>query len=125
MPTSLTARSDTVSLDAAKVRKHEVEPAGLELKLQRDSFYGHMTLELHLRGYDVAVVLEKFDGEKDFIETEDKETGKCTARYYMLKEAERKKAEARYREILEKLRKGEYTLHLYSNGKFEVEFTSG
>ncbi len=125
MPTALTERSDTVSLDEANVKKHEIELSGLELKLQRDSFYGHMTIELHLPGYDAAVALEKFDGEKEFIETVDKETGKCTARYHILKEAERKKAEARYREILEKLRKGEYILHVYSNGKFEVEFTSG
>jgi len=122
--TPLTERSDTISLDTTKVKRHEVELTGLELKLVRDSFWGQVTIELHLPDYDTPVVLEKFDGDKTLIEKEDKETGKCTARYYKLNEADRKKAEARYQEILDKLQKGGYLLHVYSNGKVEVEFIS-
>ena len=101
----------------------EADPA-LELRLVRDSFYGYMTIEAYSPQHDITAVLGTFDGKKTLIERKDEGTGKLTARYHLLNEADRTKAKEEYRRMLELLRKGAYDASV-ENGELKVEFTSG
>jgi|SRR3989344_148737 len=84
-----------VPLLSEKIQRHESSISRLELYLIQ--WRNSINAELYLRGYNNSCTSVK--SWKD-IET----------------------AKQEFPDLIEKFRKGEYTLHLYSNGEVNVEF---
>lgn len=86
-----------ISLDQDKIKRHEVTPSGLEIHL--NDWGDKITADLHLTNYG--------EGGIPLKEWEDMES-----------------AQREYPALVKQFQDGNYILHLYSNGKYEVKFTS-
>ena len=132
-------RTENLQLDHNKVQRHKIELRNMELLLEHVGYFtnNYKVVSLKLPNYDEPCVLKQWKLPKppsrDYSLRNEYETEEEAKAYEeehdkMMKDHREcvakidEEAKAFYNDILNKLKIGEYLLHVHDNGKIDVEF---
>ena len=135
---TIVVQTENLLIDHKKVQRHEIELHSMELQLEHVTYFTNIyeVVSLKLPNYDEPCILKQWElprpPSRSYPSRNEDETEEETRTY----EEEHDKtvrdhkeriakidaeAKAFYNDILNKLKNGEYLLHVHDNGKIEVE----
>lgn len=89
---------DVVKIDQDRIKVDPVKPSELELSIRKDVLMNTITAGATPKGYEQGAVIGSWDIDEE------------------------EKAVKEYKALVEKVKQGQYTLNLYTDGKVYIKF---